>query len=641
MDLHEKSLPGSYPESAGETAVSAGARRASWLHRNRLAANLAFCFVALTASTMLVGFFAKNNDGTNVIWIANGLMLAYLLLAPRWHWPYYLMTGVAALTVGSALIGEHWRNILMFNSLNFIEVLIGAVLLRPRSLVLPRFTNWSYLLRFVLFAVIAGPLVAGLIFTVISMGLWRQDPTTTLMGWLTADCLGIAVATPMFVAIFQSDIKFGLVWRRNWSYLILLMGVTCIVFARGPASYLFLIYPLLLWVLFRMGIGWAATGTLFVAVVGGWYSVHGSGPLGAGSSLTQVDRALMLQIFVAVAIAMLYGVSVVMESQATSERRLKEIASLFSLVTDNSRDAILLTDFDDHRLYMSAAMKRLLQWSEEEFAKQRTIELVHPDDRRKALRVMHELNSGGEGASLECRVLKRDGLYLWVEASLRAVRNPAKGVPRGVLNIVRDISERKVSEKRLQQAYSALEAAADKDPLTGLANRRRFDQSLASEWRRGVREQRPLSLLMIDADLFKSYNDTYGHPRGDFCLRQIADAALEVVVRPGDLVARLGGEEFAVLLPNTEENGALMVAHDICAAVRRRNLEHSGNATGIITVSAGCGTIVPSFGQHPQELIELADEALYLAKRSGRNRVCVGEAAEGKASTPVDAEDKL
>src|SRR5580698_1872713 len=100
MDLHEKSLPGTYPESATtEAVVSAGARRGTWLHRNRLAANLAFCFVAMTASTMLVGFFAKNNDGTNVIWIANGLLLAYLLLAPRWHWPYYMATGVAALTV--------------------------------------------------------------------------------------------------------------------------------------------------------------------------------------------------------------------------------------------------------------------------------------------------------------------------------------------------------------------------------------------------------------------------------------------------------------------------------------------------------------------------------------------------------------
>jgi PAS domain S-box-containing protein len=476
MDLHEKSLPGSYTESASHTVVSAQGHRAPWLHRNRLTANLALCFLAMTASTVLVGFFARNSDGTNVIWIANGLLLAYLLLAPRWHWPYYMAAGVAAMTAGGALIGEPWRNILMFNALNFIEVLLGAVLLRPRSLVLPRFTKWSYLLQFAAFAVITGPLVAGLIFTVISMALWRHDPTSTLMSWMTADCLGIAVSTPIFLAIFQSDIQFGLAWRRNWSYLILLMGVTVVVFARGPASYLFLIYPLLLWVLFRMGIGWAATGALFVAMVGGWFSAHGSGPLGAGSALSQVDRSLTLQIFVAVAIAMLYGVSVVMESQAASERRLKEIASLFSLVTNNSRDAILLTDFDDHRLYMSSAMKRLLQWSEEEFAQQRTMGLVHPEDRRKALRVMHNLISGGEGANIECRVLKRDGLYLWVEASLRVVRNPAKGVPRGVLNIVRDISERKVAEKRLQQAYSALEAAADKDPLTGLANRRRFDQ---------------------------------------------------------------------------------------------------------------------------------------------------------------------
>ena len=209
--MHEKSLPGSFPDSASETVVSARANRGTWLHRNRLAANLACCFVAMTASTVLVGFFAHNNDGTNVIWIANGLLLAYLLLAPRWHWAYYMATGVAALTVGSLLIGEHWQNVLMFNSLNFIEVLIGAILLRPRTLIVPQFTKWPYLLNFIGFAVITGPLVAGLIFTAISTIFLKQDAAATLKGWMMADCLGIAVATPMFVLLC----KITLVWPNS------------------------------------------------------------------------------------------------------------------------------------------------------------------------------------------------------------------------------------------------------------------------------------------------------------------------------------------------------------------------------------------------------------------------------------------
>jgi diguanylate cyclase (GGDEF)-like protein len=123
-------------------------------------------------------------------------------------------------------------------------------------------------------------------------------------------------------------------------------------------------------------------------------------------------------------------------------------------------------------------------------------------------------------------------------------------------------------------------------------------------------------------DLFKSYNDAYGHVRGDSCLRQLAEAALDVVVRPGDLVARFGGEEFAVILPNTSSAGAREVADLICGAVYRRNMTHSGNPLGILTVSVGCATMLPVPGQHLVTVIEMADEALYQAKRSGRNRVC-------------------
>jgi diguanylate cyclase (GGDEF)-like protein len=159
------------------------------------------------------------------------------------------------------------------------------------------------------------------------------------------------------------------------------------------------------------------------------------------------------------------------------------------------------------------------------------------------------------------------------------------------------------------------------DALTGIANRRRFDDLLNSEWRRAIRESSKLSLLLIDADHFKRYTDTYGHVRGDSCLKQVAESALDVVLRPGDLVARYGGEEFAVVLPGTDEAGARRVAEDICQAVRNRQLPHEGNAPGIVTVSIGAATMVPQRGKSNQDLIEAADQALYRAKARGRNRV--------------------
>jgi diguanylate cyclase (GGDEF)-like protein len=188
---------------------------------------------------------------------------------------------------------------------------------------------------------------------------------------------------------------------------------------------------------------------------------------------------------------------------------------------------------------------------------------------------------------------------------------------------MRDITERKRSEEHLQSAYRAMESLVVVDALTGIANRRRFDEVLATEWRRALREGDKLSLLLIDADHFKRYNDTYGHVRGDSCLKQIAEAALDVVLRPGDLVARYGGEEFAVVLPGTDETGAKAVAEDICQALRNRRLPHEGNAPGIVTISIGCATVVPQRGKVPQDLIESADQALYRAKGRGRNRVVV------------------
>jgi len=147
-----------------------------------------------------------------------------------------------------------------------------------------------------------------------------------------------------------------------------------------------------------------------------------------------------------------------------------------------------------------------------------------------------------------------------------------------------------------------------------------------------MRQQEPLSLLLFDVDWFKSYNDTYGHVRGDSCLKQIAEAAQDVVTRPGDLVARIGGEEFAVVLPNTPADGAMEVANLICGAIRSRRLPHNTNPIGYVTVSAGCATMVPALGQHSNALSEQADDALYAAKHAGRNQVCSAQSlVPGKA----------
>ncbi|MGB3266906.1 MAG: diguanylate cyclase [Microcoleus sp.] len=178
--------------------------------------------------------------------------------------------------------------------------------------------------------------------------------------------------------------------------------------------------------------------------------------------------------------------------------------------------------------------------------------------------------------------------------------------------------------QQLQAANLKLERLATLDALTQLANRRRFDQYLEMEWRRQAREQTPLSLILCDIDSFKSYNDTYGHPGGDECLRQVAWAIGNAVDRPADLVARYGGEEFAVILPNTEIQGAVRVAEHIQLKISALQLPHAGSQVSqYVTVSQGVASMVPAFESGASILIASADRALYEAKRLGRDRIQV------------------
>ncbi len=176
--------------------------------------------------------------------------------------------------------------------------------------------------------------------------------------------------------------------------------------------------------------------------------------------------------------------------------------------------------------------------------------------------------------------------------------------------------------QQLQAANLKLERLATLDALTQLANRRRFDQYLETEWRRQSREQTPLSLILCDIDSFKSYNDTYGHPGGDECLRQVAGAIRGAVNRPADLVARYGGEEFAVILPNTQIQGAMQVAEHIQLKIAALQLPHAGSQVSqYVTVSLGVASIVPGSESETKILIAAADQALYQAKRLGRDRI--------------------
>lgn len=175
----------------------------------------------------------------------------------------------------------------------------------------------------------------------------------------------------------------------------------------------------------------------------------------------------------------------------------------------------------------------------------------------------------------------------------------------------------------LKRQTDLLKSIALIDELTGIANRRKFDSELQVDYLQCVRSQQPLSLLMIDVDYFKNFNDHYGHQAGDDCLHKIAQAIKQTLSRPYDLAARYGGEEFACLLPTTDTKGATVIAENIQQHIRNLHIEHSESSVGKhITLSIGIATITPTKNSEPYQLINSADQQLYNAKKNGRARIC-------------------
>jgi diguanylate cyclase (GGDEF)-like protein len=176
----------------------------------------------------------------------------------------------------------------------------------------------------------------------------------------------------------------------------------------------------------------------------------------------------------------------------------------------------------------------------------------------------------------------------------------------------------------LAKANEDLHRLANSDGLTKIGNRRRFESFLADEWHRAVRFHTEISLVMIDIDHFKQFNDTYGHQAGDECLQRVAEAFADAIKRPTDLVARFGGEEFALVLGGTDSEGAVTIAREALANLRELEIQHASSPIGeFLTVSLGIATVLPRMGSSEADLIKAADEALYQAKKNGRDRIHV------------------
>ncbi|WP_263350864.1 sensor domain-containing diguanylate cyclase [Acidicapsa acidisoli] len=302
-----------------------------------------------------------------------------------------------------------------------------------------------------------------------------------------------------------------------------------------------------------------------------------------------------------------------------AERQAAESQAIYRLLLDHSPEMIVLSPFDESPRYVSPAVEQVTGFSAQKYLSLERFEMIHPADREAAERIFEELKRGNLRHVFRYRTLLKGGGYCWVESIVTGYIDPVSRRTAGYVATIRDISEEKRREDRSASEHLRLSEAASLDELTGIANRRAFNRAMESEVRRQARAADDLSLLMLDVDHFKLYNDLYGHLSGDACLKDVAAALKCALRREGDLAARFGGEEFVVLLPSTKSSGAEAVARIILKAVSALAIPHAESPYGVVTVSIGVTTWPSGVPLNQSLLIEQADRALYAAKARGRN----------------------
>jgi diguanylate cyclase (GGDEF)-like protein/PAS domain S-box-containing protein len=310
-----------------------------------------------------------------------------------------------------------------------------------------------------------------------------------------------------------------------------------------------------------------------------------------------------------------------------AERQAAESQAIYRLLLDHSPEMIVLSPFDESPRYVSPAVEQVTGFSAEKYLSSEALEMIHPADREAARRIFEELKKGNLRHVFRYRALMQSGDYCWVESIVTGYIDPASRQTGGYVASIRDISEEVRREERSATEYLQLSEVASLDELTGIANRRAFNRAMESEVRRQTRTTDDLSLLLLDVDHFKQYNDLYGHLAGDACLKDVAATLKCALRREGDLAARFGGEEFVVLMPSTKSSGAEAVARMILKAVSALAIPHAESPYGVVTVSIGIASWPSGVPINQSLLIERADRALYAAKARGRN-TCVFEPSD-------------
>lgn len=272
--------------------------------------------------------------------------------------------------------------------------------------------------------------------------------------------------------------------------------------------------------------------------------------------------------------------------------------------------------------YIGPQIEALLGWKQDSWVSvEDWSSRIHADDRDYVVNFCVSQSIAGVDHEADYRALTQGKGFVWIRDVVHVVRNE-QGDVDSLIGFMFDISERKRIEHELIKMQKKLEALSFEDGLTRMSNRRLFDDRLETEWDNARHAQQPLSMILLDIDHFKQFNDCYGHIQGDECLVKVAQALKQIGCRERDVVARYGGEEFVLLLPETDEHTAFEVARRCQQSIEELAIPHAkSECSPFVTASVGVGTVIPQAGTRSRDFCEKVDRQLYAAKQGGRNQI--------------------
>ena len=585
-------------------------------HGARLLRDRLVMVLFLAATALLSLSIARVPGGVAAVWVTNGIWVGWLLSRRSALWPGYLVAGYVAMVAVRLLAGDDWVSSVALSAFNLLEVVIicGAVRHAIPDVSNPR--RWLGLGSVATGSTLVACAVSGLLAAALKTHLNDAPFLSSFLVWWAAHVVGMVIVATLTLVVHRKGVGMIDVPGARWDFLgcTVLIAVVCGgVFWQSSYPLLFLAYPPLLFMVYRHRFAGVVVGISVMGIMGSVATALGIGPLALVHEGDAVERMILLQLFIGTACLMAFPLALNMAERTRLMTRVRESEMRYRMMADYSHDVVVRMRADGQRLYVSPSAKDILGWEPAELMEPGD-NLVHPEDRQIQQQTIAAVLDSGKATTAIYRMRHKQGNYVWMEVVARPIPS-AENDATDLILAGRNISVRVAAEQALQASRKELETLARLDGLTGLANRRQFDEHLSSALGRWRRHGSAVALMYMDIDHFKQVNDRFGHAAGDEVLRVFGER-LHACVRGGDLVARLGGDEFVVLI---EDLSSPATAEAIAKKLILAMGEGIAVEDQVLYVTTSIGIAYSVSPAVSKLLTGAADAALYQAKNAGRN----------------------